>query len=340
MFLCKSLLKGLNSYEAYITYIDRGKSLYKFTDFRFSMPYVKKLKADRIICSLCSHQCIIPPGGVGYCKVRKNKKGKLEVLNLKKVSNEYSDYIENKNIFHFLPGSKTYVVEGVGNNFNQHDNKDPMKTSCKSRRVDHIISRAKKEDCRSICFNENEPTISYENVLEISKKAKSERIKSVVVTNGYIHEKPLYELSKHLHGVSFMLDVFDRNKFGERNNGAKLFYVIKSIRNAVNYKLWVEVQTNINKGVNDNKEELKKMADGIASINKEIPWVVSNELEDFDNSAVKEAAEEAGLKHYYVGKENTYCKRCKREVINRKEKDLNVKRGLCGNCKNRINGFF
>ena len=74
-------------------------------------------KADRVQCKACSHRCIIAKGKTGICGVRENKNGKLVSLLYGKVSAMQVDPIEKKPLFHFLPGTYTFYISGVGCNF-------------------------------------------------------------------------------------------------------------------------------------------------------------------------------------------------------------------------------
>jgi len=51
----------------------------------------------------------------------------------------------------------------------------------------------KERDLKFIAFTYNEPTVFYEYMLDIAKLCKKNDIKTVVVSNGQINEKPLNE---------------------------------------------------------------------------------------------------------------------------------------------------
>ena len=77
----------------------------------------KKIEQNAVQCLLCSHQCKIAEGKHGICGVRQNHGGRLCAMTYGLVSAERVDPIEKKPLFHFLPGTLTYSLGGVGCNF-------------------------------------------------------------------------------------------------------------------------------------------------------------------------------------------------------------------------------
>ena len=65
----------------------------------------QKLKDDIAKCQTCSHFCVIAPGKRGICGVRKNKSGKLQVLNYGRVVAANVDPVEKKTIVPFYAGN-------------------------------------------------------------------------------------------------------------------------------------------------------------------------------------------------------------------------------------------
>ncbi len=78
--------------------------------------YTKKEK-NSVKCSLCSHRCAIADGKHGICGVRQNEGGTLYATSYGLVSAEAVDPIEKKPLFHFLPGTLSYSLGGIGCNF-------------------------------------------------------------------------------------------------------------------------------------------------------------------------------------------------------------------------------
>jgi Pyruvate-formate lyase-activating enzyme len=75
------------------------------------------LEDEAIRCGLCPHGCLIREGKEGICGVRGNRGGKLYALTYGKVVSAALDPIEKKPLFHFLPGTTTYSLGGIGCTF-------------------------------------------------------------------------------------------------------------------------------------------------------------------------------------------------------------------------------
>ena len=72
---------------------------------------------NKVICGLCNHHCHIKEDKRGICGVRENQDGKLYSLVYARLVFENSDLIEEKPLFHFLPGSSSFSIATVGCNF-------------------------------------------------------------------------------------------------------------------------------------------------------------------------------------------------------------------------------
>jgi len=69
-----------------------------------------KKTGSEVKCNTCGRRCTIPEGLFGFCKVRRNIKGKLYALNYGKAAALQIDPIEKKPFFHFAPGSPMQVL--------------------------------------------------------------------------------------------------------------------------------------------------------------------------------------------------------------------------------------
>ena len=106
-------------------------------------------------------------------------------------------------------------------------------------------------------------------------------------------------------------------------------------------------------------EELKEIAEFIASVGKEIPWHISrfypNYKMDNINATPLETLDmayslgkEAGLKYVYIGnvigkREDTFCNNCGRVLIKREGFSVslnNLINASCPFCHTRIEGIF
>jgi len=77
----------------------------------------KKLDGKKLQCLACNRYCKIPDGQAGFCGVRVNEKGTLNLSVYGKPCAVWIDPIEKKPLFHFLPGSRSFSIGTFGCNF-------------------------------------------------------------------------------------------------------------------------------------------------------------------------------------------------------------------------------
>ena len=71
----------------------------------------------RIRCDVCERRCQIVPGGLGWCRTRANRDGKLVTLIYGAVSSLAVNPIEKKPFYHFHPGTQTLTAGSWSCNF-------------------------------------------------------------------------------------------------------------------------------------------------------------------------------------------------------------------------------
>jgi pyruvate formate lyase activating enzyme len=74
---------------------------------------VEVLDRNRLRCHACGHQCPIPAGAMGVCKVRYNDNGRLRVP-WGYVAGVQCDPVEKKPFFHAYPGALAYSFGMLG----------------------------------------------------------------------------------------------------------------------------------------------------------------------------------------------------------------------------------
>ncbi len=328
--------------------------------------FYKRLNG-RVKCFLCRHECLISEGKRGICGVRENKKGKLYSLVYGKLIAYHVDPIEKKPLFHFLPGTYSYSIATVGCNFSclhcqnweiSQLPKGTEKIPGKETDPEDVVEEAKLTNCRSISYTYTEPTIFYEFAYDVAKLAHKENIKNVFVTNGYINEEPLKEISKYLDAANIDLKGFSK-EFYRKVCGADLDEVLESIKLYKKLGIWIEITTLVIPKYNDKEEELRGIAEFIKNeLGEDVPWHVTRfhpdyKLTDVEPTPIetlrraREIGYEVGLRYVYEGNvfegENTYCYNCKELLVERRGFDVlkyNIKDGRCPNCGSKIAGIW
>ncbi|MFW6029802.1 MAG: AmmeMemoRadiSam system radical SAM enzyme [Halanaerobiales bacterium] len=321
--------------------------------------FQEKVNEKTVKCNLCPHNCEISVNSTGICQVRKNQNGKLYSLNYGKISSIGIDPIEKKPLYHFYPGSEILSLGSYGCNFHcdfcQNWQISQKKPHTKSLEPKEVIKLAKDKGVKSIAYTYSEPLVWYEFIKDTAKLAKKEGLKNVLVTNGYINQKPLKELLKYIDAANVDLKSFN-NKFYKRYAAANVNPVKKSIKTMAEY-IHIEITTLIIGGINSDLDELSKLFSWIANIDKSIPLHLSRYFPAYkmDKEATKisimeEAYEKATekLEYVYLGnirntkKNNTYCPKCGEELIIRNSYKTKNKlnKANCSNCDYEIYGEY
>lgn len=297
---------------------------------------------DLICCDLCAHRCKIHEGKTGICGVRKNISGTLIPLTYGKVSAEAVDPIEKKPLNHFLPGTQVYSLGGIGCNFRcKHCQNWEISQISEFRGNLHDISpeegvrRAVETGCKSIAWTYNEPTIWHEYTKDMGQIAHKNDLKTIYVTNGYITEEALKDISPVLDAYRVDIKAFS-DSFYRSVCSARLEPVLESTIIAKECGMHIETVTLIIPGMNDSPDEIRSL----------IRWVVENcgpetpmHFNGFypqyhmDTTAPTSAAtleracaiaKEEGILYPYTGNvghtnyQNTYCHSCGAKLIERR----------------------
>lgn len=317
-------------------------------------------------CFLCHHRCTIRPGHLGFCQVRENREGILYSLVYRRLIASHIDPIEKKPLFHFHPGSASYSIATAGCNFRcifcQNFSISQMPRDEKAIEgadvaPEDIVAEAKRRRCATISYTYTEPTIFFEYAHDIGRLAKDEGIKNVWVSNGYMTPEALEVIAPYLDAINVDLKSFNPQTY-QKMMGAKLEGVLETLRLFRPRNIWLEVTTLIVPDMNDSEDELRQIAEFVASLGSEVPWHVSRFHPDYrmdDRAATSPRALEravalgraAGLKHVYSGNvpgdrnESTYCPSCGKMVIERTGFSIgrrDIENGACRFCRTAIDG--
>jgi len=314
-------------------------------------------------CSLCSHRCLIKEARTGICGVRRNVNGVLYATTYGKVSAEAVDPIEKKPLYHFLPQSLSYSLGSIGCNFrcehcqNWHISRaERDASSLPDLSPEEGVRRARAAGCASISWTYNEPTIWHEYALDMGTRARGEGLATVYVTNGYITEEALKELSPMLMAYRVDIKSFSED-FYKRVCGARLQPVLDSAVLARELGMHVEVVNLVIPGLNDSPEETGALIRWIIEhLGADTPVHFTRFHPDYhmqDRKATPVAvleriyhqAKDLGLRYPYLGNvmshpfESTYCPRCGALCIERRGFSAvfrNLEGHTCTMCGERI----
>lgn len=312
----------------------------------------------RVKCFLCPHNCLISEGKSGFCRQRKNVKGKLYTLNYGRVSSYGVDPIEKKPLYHFYPGSLIFSLGTLGCNFRCRFCQNWQIAQVEDGPAVEITPERAVELARSfkgnigIAYTYSEPLIWYEYVLETARLAKEKGLKNVLVTNGFVNEKPLKDLLPYIDAMNIDVKGFTREFYKEYIKG-DLIPVIETVERA-SKECHVEITTLLIPGLNDSEEDIRALSRWLGSLKRDIPLHLTRYFPNYKMDlpptpveTMKKAREIAAaeLDYVYLGNirnegNNTYCPRCRTLLIERtgtvKFQGLS-QNGKCSNCGREIN---
>lgn len=314
-------------------------------------------ETKRVHCLLCPQDCKIGEGKAGFCRARVNYQGELFSDNYGKISSIALDPIEKKPLYHYKPGSFILSVGSYGCNLRclycQNYSISQQKVSTRFFDPESILPLLDRfENNIGIAFTYNEPLIWYEYVYDVAKLIKENKPDAsvVLVTNGFINQKPLEDLLPYVDALNIDLKSFTDETYKRLCKG-RLEPVMQTILKAKKH-CHVEVTTLVVTEENDSLAEIQILAQFLGSIDKNIPLHLSryypnfllkkpvtpiNTLQEANNLAKKY------LNYVYIGNcpeadTNTYCPSCGKLLVERKfyQTKNYLRNPVCPECRSEI----
>lgn len=323
---------------------------------------------NKILCTLCPRYCKIGDGQPGFCYIRQNHGGKLYTIGYGRPTGFAIDPVEKKPLNHFLPGTTILSFGTAGCNlgckFCQNWSMSKAKLDDLNSLVaspEDVVNLAKRYNTPSIAFTYNDPTIFGEYVIDISKIAREEGIRSVMVTAGYIDKEARKDVYKYIDAANVDLKAFTE-RFYHKLTFSHLNDVLDTLvwlRNETD--VWFEITTLLIPDENDSSEEIKQECDWILNnLGGNVPLHFTAFHPDFKMTdkertpertltKARKIALDLGIKYCYVGNihntegQTTCCPNCKEKLIERDWHSVisnNLDDGKCKKCGEKIEGVF
>jgi len=303
--------------------------------------FYKKLK-DAIKCETCARECVISEGQVGFCRVRKNVKGKLYSLTYGKICSIGIDPIEKKPLYMFAPGSHALSISTLGCTFrcsfccNYEISQEWKEVIGEDYTPKSIVDLAISRSCQGISYTYTEPTVQFEFAYDTAKIASRKGLYNMFVTNGYTKPELIKKLSTYLNAVTVDFKGSANPEFYKKfSQVPKIEPIFDALLAYKSNKVYIEITDLLIPKIGDNLEDVKKLCKWIVdNLGEETPFHVlqffpTYKLLNMPRTPVEilekayDVAKKAGLKYVYVGNvnshrlENTYCPNCGELVIER-----------------------
>ena len=329
---------------------------------------VEQIERGRLRCYSCGHQCPIPEGAAGVCKVRFNRGGKL-LVPWGYVGGIQCDPIEKKPFFHARPGALAFSFGMLGcdlhcsycqNWVTSQALRDPQAIAPP---IDTdpaaLAEEAVRLGGRVVVSTYNEPLITSEWAVEVFTHARRAGLMTGFVSNGNGTPQVLKFIRPHIDLYKVDLKSFDDKHY--RQLGGRIEPILQTIRALHEMDVWVEIVTLLIPGFNNSREELERLTAFLASVSVDLPWHVTafhkdyrmNDPENTTPEMLMEAAEigrRNGLRYVYAGNlpgrvgelEHTRCHKCRAVLVERYGYFIQDYRltadGACPDCGTAIPG--
>jgi len=326
--------------------------------------YYDKLSDRRVQCKLCPHNCTIANNKTGICKVRSNSDGILYSDMYGSLAATHFDPVEKKPLYHYFPGYEILSLGALGCNFHCMccQNYEISQTSksgfprLQQFSIKDILRIAvSNPNNLGVAYTYNEPFVWYEYMFDIAKEIKNHNKKNVIVSNGYINEKPLNEILPYIDAFNIDIKAFDEKVYREFTGG-DLKHMLRNIKIIVDSGKHLEITMLIVPGINDTLRIFETMIKWlIDNLGNNIPLHLSRyfprykmKTQQTELSVLKEFAgyAENHLHYVYVGNipkseyQNTTCPGCGSLVIHREGYCTQLtaidEEGCCTNCRLKI----
>lgn len=227
-------------------------------------------------CRLCHHHCRIASGHRGRCQTRYYDGKCLQALNYGQCTAIALDPIEKKPLYRFHPGSAILSLGSWGCNFTcpfcQNWQISQQEAPFRELTPEQALALARHyraDGSIGLAYTYNEPTLSYEFIIQTARLVHEAGLVNVMVSNGYIEKEPLQALLPYIDAWNIDLKGFSQD-FYQSLCGASLHPVLDTIEAAAAVS-HVEVTTLVIPGENDDPAQMDAEARWLASISPDIP---------------------------------------------------------------------
>ena len=319
-------------------------------------------------CVLCPHHCIIREGADGFCGVRGVRDAELYALTYGRIVASAFDPIEKKPLYHFYPGHKTFSIGGVGCNLRCRHCQNWQISCCDvNENLDGLqdlspeaaVRLACENNCKSLVWTYNEPSIWYEYILDTAPLAQRAGLKTVLVTAGMINSEPLQDLLPHIDAYRLDIKGFSGSFYRWLTGIDSLEQILENAIAAQTAGCHVEIVTNLIPGHNDDEIQLRSLARWIVqNLSSQTPWHLTayypnHELQVAATGVAAlergvEIGHEEGLSHIFIGNvaghpaQHSLCPDCGHCLIRRNgfrvEANLIID-GRCPGCGCHLENF-
>ncbi len=299
------------------------------------------LADGKVRCTACARYCVVPPGSHGFCYVRENVGGRLDLRVYGRVAALQIDPVEKKPLSHFHPGERVLSLGTVGCNWRcqycqNAEISQEAEVAGRSFTPRQIVRRAIELDCQGVTFTYNEPTIFVEYALDVIEEAHAHGLFANFVTNGYMTPEAVGLLGPRLDAISVDFKGSGEERFMRKYITAKgPAPILSTLVDLKRHGVHIEVTDLIVPQVGEDDAALTSLARFVArDLGPETPfhllrWHPDYKMLDLPVTPIATLerlharAVAEGLEYVYLGNvwghplEHTYCPKCHAIAVER-----------------------
>lgn len=329
----------------------------------------QKLPSGKIQCDLCPRECKLGEGQRGLCYVRQRQNDKIILTTYNYSSGFAIDPIEKKPLFHFYPATSILSFGTAGCNLTCQfcQNWDISKSRDNHRLTSYappeaIVKTTIEHNVKAIAYTYNDPIIFAEYAIDTAKLARTQRIKNVAVTAGYINPTPAREFFGEMDAVNMDLKAFSAS-FYHKLCSAKFTNILETLQFIYHQtKCHLEITTLLIPNHNDSIQEINSLTNWLVkNLGVEVPlhfsafhpsWKMLDTPRTSLSTLIsaRKIAMDNGLNFVYIGNihddegSSTFCPQCKDKLIIRRGYQILENKisstGVCPKCKAKIYGKY
>jgi pyruvate formate lyase activating enzyme len=307
-------------------------------------------------CTLCPHECILGENDRGFCRTRVVKGGRLYTLAYGNLCSRHLDPMEKKPLYHFLPATPIVSVAMGGCNLRclncqnwEISQSRPHEVASMTLLPAELARTTRERGARAVAYTYSEPLVAYEYVRDSAALAREQGLANVLVTAGYVSERPLRELCRVIDAVTLDVKAF-REEFYREVSGARLSPVLRTLEVLREERVWTEVSFLMVPTLSDDTREIGAFAGWVAKhLGRGTPLHILRfhpahrlkHLPPTPVAAMEEArlrARDAGLDFVYLGNvpghdaNHTRCPKDGRVLIERNGFQVRENHLIAGRC--------
>lgn len=329
--------------------------------------WYRKLAEGRVECQLCPRGCQVADAERGGCGVRENTGGTYQTLVYGAACAVHVDPIEKKPFFHVLPGAKALSFATAGCNveckFCQNweiSQFRPEQVKAQYLPPEALASAARQAGVSLLSATYSEPVVFWEYLRDAAEAGRRAGVRTTVVSNGFIQEKPLRDVLPLLSAVKVDLKSF-REAFYRDVVRGELKPVLRAIEVIKGAGVWLELVVLLVPTLNDSEAEVLDLVRWVKStLGPDVPIhftrfhptyrllnLPPTPVQTLEHAWTLARAE--GLHHVYTGNvpghagESTFCPGCGALVVKRlgfQVLENRLRAGECPSCQRPIPGVW